>query len=66
VKRIQVCEIIVRVVLGIKCRAFRKIIKHAKSQRIPSDRHYDFLVLNRVLRPFRRFLVGPKPDSLVI
>jgi hypothetical protein len=60
------CETIVPVVYGIKCPAYWKSFKHVKSQRIPCNCHYDFLVWNRALRPLRRFLVRPKPDSLVI
>jgi hypothetical protein len=37
--------------------------KRVKSQLIPGSCHHDFRVLNRGLRPFRRFLVKPKPDA---
>jgi hypothetical protein len=62
----QCCENVVTVLLGIKCHVFRKSLKHVKCQQMSCNRHDDFLVLNRVLRPFRRSLVRSKPDPLVI
>jgi hypothetical protein len=54
------------VVLGIKYPAFWKSLKRVASQRTIRNRRHGFLVLNRVLRPFWRFLVWPKPDPLVV
>jgi hypothetical protein len=60
------CEDIVTIVFGIRTPALWKSLDQVKSQCIPGNCHQDFLVLNRMLHPFRGFLICLKPRLLIL
>jgi hypothetical protein len=62
----QFREDIVTTVFGIKRPPLWKNLDHVKSQWIRCNCHHDFLVLNRMLRLFRGFLICLKLDLLMI
>jgi hypothetical protein len=59
-------EDIITMVFCITTPALWKSLDQVKSQGIPCNYHHDFLVLNRMLGPFRGFLICLKPDLLMI
>jgi hypothetical protein len=59
-------EDIVTIVFGIKTPALWKRLDQLKSQWIPCNCYHDFVVLNRMLRPFRGFLICLTPDLLMV
>jgi hypothetical protein len=59
-------EDIVTIVFCIQTLDLWKSLDQVKPQCIPCNYHNDCLVLNRMLGPFRAFLIWSKPDLLVI
>jgi hypothetical protein len=59
-------EHIVTIGFDIKAPALWKSFDQVKSHLIPCNCHHHFPVLNGMLRPFRGFLIGLKPDLFMI
>jgi hypothetical protein len=59
-------EDIVTIVFCIKMPALWKSFDEVKPQCIPCNCHHDLLVFNRMLGPFKGFLIWSNPDLLII